>query len=90
MVYAGPGKVEVESIDYRNWCCGRPPGVPPINKNRPCPHRVILKVVATGAYGYVDMSGWRGGQAEYVVVPYADWNTLKFADRDRAMEKCST
>jgi threonine dehydrogenase-like Zn-dependent dehydrogenase len=40
-----------------------------------------------GAYGYVDMDGWRGGQAEYVMVPYADWNTLKFADRDRAMEK---
>src|SRR4051812_8094901 len=26
-----------------------------------------------GAYGYVDMGGWRGGQAEYVMVPYADW-----------------
>lgn len=39
------------------------------------------------AYGYVDMGGWVGGQAEYVLVPYADWNVLKFPDRDQAMEK---
>jgi glutathione-independent formaldehyde dehydrogenase len=39
------------------------------------------------AYGYVDMGGWTGGQAQYVMVPYADFNLLKFPDRDRAMEK---
>ena len=39
------------------------------------------------AYGYVDMGGWIGGQAEYVMVPYADFNLLKFPDRDQAMEK---
>jgi glutathione-independent formaldehyde dehydrogenase len=39
------------------------------------------------AYGYVDMGGWIGGQAEYVLCPYADFNLLKFPDRDRAMEK---
>ena len=39
------------------------------------------------AYGYVDMGGWIGGQAEYVMVPYADFNLLKFPDRDRAMAK---
>ncbi len=39
------------------------------------------------AYGYVDMGGWVGGQAEYVLVPYADWNLLVFPDRDQAMEK---
>jgi glutathione-independent formaldehyde dehydrogenase len=39
------------------------------------------------AYGYVDMGGWVGGQAEYVLVPYADWNLLKFPDADQAMEK---
>jgi glutathione-independent formaldehyde dehydrogenase len=39
------------------------------------------------AYGYVDMGGWIGGQAEYVLVPYADWNLLKFPDREQAMEK---
>ncbi len=42
---------------------------------------------AGGAYGYVDMGGWIGGQAEYVMVPYADFNLLKFPDRDQAIEK---
>jgi glutathione-independent formaldehyde dehydrogenase len=42
---------------------------------------------AGGAYGYVDMGGWVGGQAEYVMVPYADFNLLKFPEKDRAMEK---
>ena len=40
-----------------------------------------------GAYGYVDMGGWVGGQAEYVLVPYADFNLLKFPDKDQAMAK---
>jgi glutathione-independent formaldehyde dehydrogenase len=39
------------------------------------------------AYGYVDMGGWVGGQANYVLVPYADWNALVFPDKDQAMEK---
>src|SRR5699024_4571127 len=39
------------------------------------------------AYGYVDMGGWVGGQAEYVLVPYADFNALKFPNRDQALEK---
>ena len=39
------------------------------------------------AYGYVDMGGWRGGQAEYVMVPYADFNLLKFPDRDQALAR---
>jgi glutathione-independent formaldehyde dehydrogenase len=39
------------------------------------------------AYGYVDMGGWRGGQAEYVMVPYADFNLLKFPDKDQALAK---
>jgi len=39
------------------------------------------------AYGYVDMGGWIGGQADYVMVPYADFNLLKFPDRDQALEK---
>ncbi|HCB07464.1 MAG TPA: formaldehyde dehydrogenase, glutathione-independent [Nocardioides sp.] len=39
------------------------------------------------AYGYVDMGGWVGGQAEYVMVPYADWNLLRFPDRDQALDK---
>jgi glutathione-independent formaldehyde dehydrogenase len=39
------------------------------------------------AYGYVDMGGWPGGQADYAMVPYADWNLLVFPDKDQAMEK---
>jgi glutathione-independent formaldehyde dehydrogenase len=39
------------------------------------------------AYGYVDMGGWVGGQAEYALVPYADWNLLRFPDKAQALEK---
>jgi glutathione-independent formaldehyde dehydrogenase len=39
------------------------------------------------AYGYVDMGGWVGGQAEYALVPYADWNLLRFPDSDQALAK---
>jgi glutathione-independent formaldehyde dehydrogenase len=42
---------------------------------------------AGSAYGYVDMGGWAGGQAEYVMVPFADFNCLKFPDRNQALEK---
>ena len=41
----------------------------------------------SAAYGYVDMGGWIGGQAEYVMIPYADFNLLKFPDKDQAMSK---
>ncbi len=40
-----------------------------------------------GAYGYVDMGGWMGGQAQYVMAPFADFNLLKFPDKAQAMEK---
>ena len=39
------------------------------------------------AYGYVDMGGWVGGQADFALVPYADWNLLRFPDREQALEK---
>lgn len=39
------------------------------------------------AYGYVDMGGWVGGQADYVMVPYADFNLLKFPNKAQAMSK---
>ncbi len=42
---------------------------------------------AGGAYGYVDMGGWVGGQAEFVLVPYADFNLLKFPDKEQALSK---
>ncbi|MCX6622806.1 MAG: formaldehyde dehydrogenase, glutathione-independent, partial [Acidobacteria bacterium] len=154
VAYMGPGKVEVQSIDFPELALGA----------RKCEHGVILKIVTTNicgsdqhmvrgrttapqglvlgheitgeiietgrdveflkvgdlvsvpfniacgrcrnckegktgiclsvnparpgaAYGYVDMGGWVGGQAEYVMVPYADFNLLKFPDRDQAMAK---
>jgi glutathione-independent formaldehyde dehydrogenase len=40
-----------------------------------------------GAYGYVDMGGWVGGQAEYVMVPYADFNLLKLPPLDQIRSK---
>jgi glutathione-independent formaldehyde dehydrogenase len=150
----GPGKVEVQTIDYPKLALG----------NRKCEHGVILKIVSTNicgsdqhmvrgrttapsglvlgheitgevveagrdvefikvgdlvsvpfniacgrcrnckemktgiclnvnqarpgaAYGYVDMGGWVGGQADYVMSPYADFNLLKFPDKDEAMAK---
>jgi len=164
VAYMGPGKVEVQSIDFPTFELQDGPGVNPANVGRPLPHATILRVVATNicgsdqhmvrgrttapeglvlgheitgevvetgpgvefieegdlcsvpfniacgrcrmckqgdtgvclhvnpdrpgsAYGYVDMGGWVGGQAEYALVPYADWNLLKFPDRDQAMEK---
>jgi glutathione-independent formaldehyde dehydrogenase len=154
VVYMGPGKVEVQSIDFPKLAMG----------SRQCQHGVILKIISTNicgsdqhmvrgrttapaglvlgheitgeiiekgrdveflevgdivsvpfniacgrcrnckegrtgiclnvnpsrpgaAYGYVDMGGWVGGQAEYVMCPYADFNLLKIPDGDRAMAK---
>lgn len=154
VAYMGPGKVEVQSIDFPKLALG----------SRKCEHGVILKIITTNicgsdqhmvrgrttapqglvlgheitgeiiecgrdveflkkgdivsvpfniacgrcrnckegktgiclnvnparpgaAYGYVDMGGWVGGQAEYVMCPYADFNLLKFPDRDQAMAK---
>jgi glutathione-independent formaldehyde dehydrogenase len=42
---------------------------------------------AGGAYGYVDMGGWVGGQADYVMVPYADFNLIKFPNKEQALSK---
>lgn len=40
------------------------------------------------AYGYVDMGGWVGGQADFAMVPYADFNCLVIpGPRDRAMDR---
>lgn len=153
VAYMGPGKVEVQSIDF--------PKLELKEQKRKCEHGVILKVVCTNicgsdqhmvrgrttapeglilgheitgevlecgrdveyirkgdivsvpfniacgrcrnckegktgiclnvnparpgaAYGYVDMGGWVGGQAEYVMVPYADFNLLKLSASGKA------
>lgn len=155
VVYEGPGKVEVQSIDYPRFV--NPQG-------KPIEHGVILKTIASnicgsdqhmvrgrttapkglvlgheftgeivergkdveylnigdlvtvpfniacgrcrncreqqtgvclnvnqsrpgGAFGYVDMGGWAGGQADFVMVPYADFNLMPYKDKDHAMAK---
>ena len=40
-----------------------------------------------GAFGAADMGGWPGGQAGYVMCPYADFNLVKFPDKRLALEK---
>ncbi len=164
VAYMGPGKVEIQEIDYPELQMKDGPGVHPDNVGRKTEHGAILKVVSTNicgsdqhmvrgrttapenlilgheitgevvetgrdvefikvgdivsvpfniacgrcrnckerntgvclntnparpgsAYGYVDMGGWVGGQAEYVLTPYADFNLLKFPDKDQALEK---
>jgi len=42
--------------------------------------------VDCGAYGF-NLGDWQGGQAEYLFVPYADFNLLRFPDKDQAMAK---
>jgi glutathione-independent formaldehyde dehydrogenase len=41
--------------------------------------------VPCGAYGF-NLGDWPGGQAEYMMVPYADFQLLKFPDKAQAME----
>lgn len=42
--------------------------------------------VACGAYGF-NLGGWQGGQADYMMVPYADFALLKFPNKDQALAK---
>jgi glutathione-independent formaldehyde dehydrogenase len=39
------------------------------------------------AYGYVDMGGWVGGQAEYVLVPVCGLEPAEVPGPDQALEK---
>ena len=51
-----------------------------------CENAYVNDVVHCGAYGF-NLGGWTGGQAEYMLVPYADWNLLRFPDKEQAMAK---
>jgi len=74
---------DIVSVPF-NIACGRLPQL----QGRTHRHLPGSQSRTSGAaYGYVDMGGWVGGQAEYVMVPYADWNLLKFPDKDEAMAK---
>ncbi len=41
--------------------------------------------IPCAAYGF-NLGGWEGGQAEYMLVPWADFALLKFPDKEQAME----
>src|SRR5919107_630333 len=87
VAYKEPGKVEVIDIDYPSFELKDGPGVNPANVGRPVNHGVILKTVATNICGS-DQHMVRGRTtAPPNLVLYADWNLLKFPDKDRAMEK---
>ena len=60
----------------------------PLNDSLTSFRVVAIASSGAGLFGYSHMmGGYAGGQAEYVMVPYADWNLLKFPDKDQAMEK---
>ena len=40
-------------------------------------------------YGYVDMGGWTGGQAGFALVPYADFNLVRYPDKAQALSASS-
>ena len=77
-------KGDLVSVPF-NVACGR-------CRNCKERHTEICKNVNTeadaGAYGF-NLGGWKGGQSEYHMVPYADFNLLKFPDKDQAMERIS-
>jgi len=77
-------KGDIVSVPF-NVACGR-------CRNCKEQHTEICKNVNTeadaGAYGF-NLGGWKGGQSEYHMVPYADFNLLKFPDKDKAMERIS-
>jgi len=52
-----------------------------------CINEFINSKQIGGAYGFADMGGWPGGQANYVLVPFADFNCLKLPDREITMPK---
>src|ERR1700760_3986550 len=53
-----------------------------------CENTYVNDQVHCGAYGF-NLGNWQGGQADYLLVPYADWNLLRFPDKQQAMAKIS-
>jgi glutathione-independent formaldehyde dehydrogenase len=43
-----------------------------------------LEGIQGGIYGYTLSGGWQGGQAEYLFVPYADFNLLNLGAKEKA------
>lgn len=51
-----------------------------------CENMNVNDQVDCGAYGF-NLGNWQGGQADYLLVPYADWNLLRFPDKEQAMAR---
>jgi len=92
VVQVGTG---VENIKVGDWAavpfnvsCGTCPSCKstrPESCNNANPKRV--EEGQGGLYGYICGGNWRGGQAQYVFVPWADYNLLVFGDKVKAKEK---
>lgn len=88
VVEVGP---DVERARVGDWCsvpvyiaCGRCPEC----KRGATAHCTATNPAGVGAaYGYPGLGPWRGAQAEYLLVPYADFNLLRFPDRDQARDR---
>jgi len=76
-------KGDLVSVPF-NVACGRCVNCKE-QKTNLCLH--VNEARAGGAYGYVDMGGWIGGQAEYVMVPYADFNLLTLPPLSEVRDK---
>jgi hypothetical protein len=62
VVYAGPGRVEVQDLPPVKLELNHP------GNTRKCEHGVILRVVATNICGSDQHSAWRGGREQVVLV----------------------
>jgi len=78
VVAAGPGVSLLKTGDRVvmpfNVACGRCNNC---EENRTAFCTVVNPGFAGGAYGYVAMGPYQGGQAQFIRVPYADFNALK-------------
>jgi len=88
IVSVGP---DVEYLQIGDWvscpfnvCCGRCKNCKEMKYNS-CLN--VNKLIPGGAYGYVMQGDWPGGQAEYVLVPYADFNCLKIPKNAASEER---
>jgi glutathione-independent formaldehyde dehydrogenase len=75
------------ATSYRCLSTSHAAAAGPVERATPASAFTSTPTVPGGAYGYVDMGGWIGGQADYVMVPYADFNLLRFPDKEWTMEK---
>jgi glutathione-independent formaldehyde dehydrogenase len=77
-VFTKPG--DLVSVPF-NIGCGRCPEC--IQGNVMVCRGTNKEAAQCGIYGYIMGGGWSGGQCEYVLVPFADFNLLRFPEQFR-------